>query len=126
MCSGDAATGTADPVRSRNPKGASTAELIDAAGKPVLVHVEDIDKFRLAGTEANELAGVRMWLLVVYRNRPRRCIQSEVSRPLATGTSGRIERWGTRLPLPDLVLDDGSGPGDDEQEPPIDVDVTRR
>ncbi|WP_030273823.1 hypothetical protein [Micromonospora globosa] len=127
VSSGDTMTGTSNvrrEPRSRYSKGELTRRLLRSnqpPGQGVL--------FESPSTEEppEEFDGYSYWLFMVYFDKTKKEIRSEVSLPESQNAKGYVSRWFHRIQLPPYAVDDL--PGDDDPNGgfgPIDVPVDPR
>lgn len=133
VSSGDAYTGLIGQgtlPRSRNPKGDLTRELtrlnrisnerdglFPAPQKPIHQLLSELNEFSF-------------WLTLVFFDRLKLEIRSEVSQPKMIATSGRVKDYYSRIPLPSYSLTDDDFIGDDDDPndgfDPVNFDMPRR
>lgn len=123
VASGDDATGDPDrEPRTKNKKGELVLLGIERnRGQGWLFKPAPVDR-----TKVREAATT--WILLRYRPEGKDFVRSELSLPISMGDDDRVEKWGTRIVLPDLALG-GGGRGfkrRDDADEDIDVAVVRK
>jgi len=120
VSTGDAATGIRLATPStRNPKGAET---VRAAESNQQLELGDLlETTRPRGTARS---GMRIWLLLVHRAGQQ--VRLELSLPVAIDAHGHVELWQERIIVEPFDLDSGAPISLPEDEPIVDVTVTRK
>jgi hypothetical protein len=113
VASGDEATG--------NPEGFPRTK--NAKGELVFLGIErNVRQFKLIQlppvARVQKRSAKTTWILLRYRRPDQDVLRSELSLPIGMGDDDRVEEWGTRIILPDLVL---GGPGRGIRIPDVDV-----
>ncbi len=136
--SGDDCTGIEGLVpRTRNPKG-TTIKDATTSNRAQLGLFEDMD----SPPEPVDLEAIKewaTWLLLTYRDKVKRAVRCELSRPIEIGIDGRVDGWAERIILGSIPFDgdevsltrgndrggDGSGSAGEGSDA-IQVEVRRR
>lgn len=125
VSSGDVFTGLhvpGQPPKTRYPKGAMTAAVVERNEQLALFDVPDEPESD--APKPGEYDALVTWVLLWYRDARKREIRGELSRPEKVGDNGKIDQWGDRILLPPIPLggevkiEEGDEPDD------VDVDVT--
>lgn len=118
---------TADPEcepKTKNKKGELVAIGIE---RNRLQYQLPIELPRAERTKTRDAATI--WILLRYRVEGTDIVRSELSVPFEMGDRGRVEKWGTRVILPELDLGNRGGTRaelDEQGEESIDIPVIRR
>jgi hypothetical protein len=118
VSTGDEATGVESrSPRTKYPKGPATIAAVDQ-NQLWLAIVEP-------PATSDDTSDRVTWILLIHRAKNE--VRSELSLPAAIGDDGRIDSWSERIILPVIALDQG-GPDDGgaDDEPNVDVEVSRR
>ena len=119
---GNSGTGTDGPVSTRRKRGEVTEQVVrDNAQLEFELHVEP-------ATPALRATLIPTWVLLVYVDREREEVRSELSLAKHMDEDGFIDVWLDRIPLPTITLNDTLGVDDDGEDPPggVDFDVPER